>query len=136
MKPDNTRDRSNSSNRAAKAMSAIPAIGIVVAASLLLLSGLSTIGSYHSVLAQQAMPQGGGINANITAGEGYATTTTTGGAAGGNQSEARMHLEEVRTALQNNDTQGALMHLDIAINLLGSGGGTQGNMTSGAGLNK
>jgi hypothetical protein len=117
-------------------MSAIPAIGIVVAASLLLLSGLSTIGSYHSVLAQQAMPQGGGINANITAGEGNATTTTTGGAAGGNQSEARMHLEEVRTALQNNDTQGALMQLDIAINLLGSGGGTQGNMTSSAGLNK
>ena len=134
MKPDNTRDRSNSSNRAAKAMSAIPAIGIVVAASLLL-SGLSTIGSYHSVLAQQAMPQGGGINANITAEEGNATTTT-GGAAGGNQSEARMQLEEVRTALQNNDTQGALMHLDIAINLLGSGGGTQGNMTSSAGLNK
>ena len=134
MKPDNTRDRSNSSNRAAKAMSAIPAIGIVVAASLLL-SGLSTIGSYHSVLAQQAMPQGGGINANITAAEGNATTTT-GGAAGGNQSEARMQLEEVRTALQNNDTQGALMHLDIAINLLGSGGGTQGNMTSSAGLNK
>jgi hypothetical protein len=81
------------------------------------------------------MPQGGGINANITAGEGNATTTT-GGAAGGNQSEARMHLEEVRTALQNNDTQGALMQLDIAINLLGSGGGTQGNMTSSAGLNK
>src|SRR5215204_2205675 len=78
MKPDNTRDRSNSSNRAAKAMSAIPAIGIVVAASLLLLSGLSTIGSYHSVLAQQAMPQGGGINANITAGEGNATTTICG----------------------------------------------------------
>jgi hypothetical protein len=128
MKPDNTRDRSNSSNRAAKAMSAIPAIGIVVAASLLLLSGLSTIGSYHSVLAQQAMPQGGGINANITAGEGNATTTTTGGAAGGNQSEARMHLEEVRTALQNNDVQGAMMHLDLAMNLLG--GGTQGNMAS------
>ena len=134
MKPDNTSDRSNSSNRAAKVMSAIPAIGIVVAASLLL-SGLSTIGSYHSVLAQQAMPQGGGINANITAAEGNATTTT-GGAAGGNQSEARMHLEEVRTALQNNDTQGALMHLDIAINLLSSGGVTQGNMTSSAGLNK
>src|SRR5215212_3231601 len=126
MKPDNTRDRSNSSNRAAKAMSAIPAIGIVVAASLLLLSGLSTIGSYHSVLAQQAMPQGGGINANITAGEGNATTTS--GAAGGNQSEVLMHLEEVRTALQNNDIQGAMMHLDLAMNLLG--GGTQGNMTS------
>ena len=40
-----------------------------------------------------------------------------------------MHLEEVRKALQNNDVQGAMMHLDLAMNLL-SGGGTQGNMTS------
>jgi hypothetical protein len=43
-----------------------------------------------------------------------------------------MHLEEVRTALQNNDVQGAMMHLDLAMNLLGSGD-TQGNMTSTAG---
>ena len=134
MNPDG-RVKSNS-NRAAKAISGLPIAGIVVAASLLLLSGLSTIGSYHSVLAQQAMPQGGGINANITAGGGGNATTTNGGAAGGNQSEARMQLEEVRTALQNNDTQGALMHLDIAINLLGSGGGAQGNMTSTPGFNK
>src|SRR5215213_2158154 len=134
MNPGNRRDTSNN-NRRAKAIAAMPIAGIVVGVSLLL-SGLSVIGgSYHSVLAQQAMPQGGGINANITAGEGNATTTT-GGAAGGNQSEVLMHLEEVRTALQNNDTQGALMQLDIAINLLGSGGGTQGNMTSSAGLNK
>jgi hypothetical protein len=135
MNPDG-RVKSNS-NRAAKAISGLPIAGIVVAASLLLLSGLSTIGSYHSVLAQRAMPQGGGIYANITAGGGGGNaTTTTGGAAGGNQSEARMQLEEVRTALQNNDTQGALMHLDIAINLLGSGGGAQGNMTSTPGFNK
>jgi hypothetical protein len=40
-----------------------------------------------------------------------------------------MHLEEVRTALQNNDTQGALMHLDLAFNTLGGAAGTQGNMT-------
>jgi hypothetical protein len=40
-----------------------------------------------------------------------------------------MHLEEVRTALQNNDTQGALMHLDLAFNTLVGGAGTQGNMT-------
>ena len=45
-----------------------------------------------------------------------------------NSSEVRMHLEEVRTALQNNDIQGALMHLDLALNQLG--GGTEGNMTS------
>jgi hypothetical protein len=58
---------------------------------------------------------------------GNATITT--GAAGGTQSEVIMHLEEVCTALQNNDIQGALMHLDLAMNLLG-GGGAQGNMTS------
>jgi hypothetical protein len=39
-----------------------------------------------------------------------------------------LHLEEVRKALQNNDVQGAMMHLDLAMNLLG--GSTQGNMTS------
>ena len=63
----------------------------------------------------------------MTQGGGNATTTT--GAAVGNQAEVMMHLEEVRTALQNNDIQGAMIHLDLAMNLLG-GGGTQGNMTS------
>jgi hypothetical protein len=62
----------------------------------------------------------------MTEGGGNATITT--GAAGGTQSEVIMHLEEIRTALQNNDIQGAMMHLDLALNLLG--GGTQGNMTS------
>jgi len=35
-------------------------------------------------------------------------------------------------ALQNNDTQGAMMYLDIALSALGvgGGGGTQGNMTT------
>jgi len=116
MNPDNTIDMSNS-NRAARAIHAIPIAGIVVAVTLLL-SGLSTVGSYHSVLAQQQnMTQAGG--GNVT------------GAAGANQSEVMMHLEEVRTALQNNDIQGAMMHLDLAMNLLG--GGAQGNMTSTAG---
>jgi hypothetical protein len=114
MNPDNRRDKRSNNNRTAKAIAAMPIAGIVVAASLLL-SGLSVVDSYHSALAQQ----------NMTGGGGNATTT---GAAGGNQSEVRLHLEEVRTALQNNDIQGALMHLDLALNLLG--GGTQGNMTS------
>jgi hypothetical protein len=63
----------------------------------------------------------------MTGGGGNATST---GAAGGNQttSEVMLHLEEVRKALQNNDVQGAMMHLDLAMNVLG--GGTQGNMTS------
>jgi hypothetical protein len=115
MNSNNKRDKDNS-NKAAKAISAVPIAGIVVAVTLML-SGLSTMGNYHSVFAQQ----------NMTQGAGNATTTT--GAAGGNQGEVMMHLEEVRTALQSNDVQGAMMHLDLAMSLLG-GGGTQGNMTS------
>jgi hypothetical protein len=103
----------------------MPKAGIVVAASLLL-SGLSVIGgSNHSVLAQQNMTEGGEGNATTTGATGGNATT---GATGGNQLEVIMHLEEVRTALQNNDIQGAMMHLDLALNVLGSG--TQGNMTS------
>jgi hypothetical protein len=111
MNPDNRRDKRSNNNRTAKAIAAMHMAGIVVAASMLL-SGLSVVGSYHSVLAQQNMTGGGNV------------TTTTGGV---NQSEVRLHLEEVRTALQNNDIQGALMHLDLALNLLGS------NMTTSAG---
>jgi hypothetical protein len=81
-----------------------------------MLSGLALISSsYQSAIAQQQ---------NMTGGGGNATTS----AAGGNQSEVMLHLEEVRKALQNNDVQGAMMHLDLAMNLLG--GGTQDNMTS------
>lgn len=119
MNPDNRRDKSNN-NRTAKAISAMPIAGILVAAPLLL-SGLSLVSSYQPAIAQQEMTGGGG---NATT----ALNVTTAG--GGNQSssEVRMHLEEVRTALQNNDIQGALMHLDLALNQLG--GGTEGNMTS------
>ena len=137
MNPDNRR---GNNNRTAKKIDTMRIAGIVVATSLLL-SGLSVIGNYNSVLAQQNITEGGtrptgvgGTTDNATtttmggtAQGGNATTTTTGGA-GGNQSEVRLHLEEVRTALQNNDIQGALMHLDLALNVLGAG--TQGNMTS------
>ena len=138
MNPDNRR---GNNNRTAKKIDTMRIAGIVVATSLLL-SGLSVIGNYNSVLAQQNITEGGtrptgvgGTTDNATtttmggtAQGGNATTTTTTGAAGGNQSEVRLHLEEVRTALQNNDIQGALMHLDLALNVLGAG--TQGNMTS------
>ena len=138
MNSDNKRDKDNS-NKAAKAISAIPIAGIVVAVTLML-SGLSISGSYHSVFAQQQNMTQGGENATTTTGAmGGNATTTTGamggnatGAAVGNQAEVMMHLEEVRTALQNNDVQGAMIHLDLAMNLLG-GGGTQSNMTSTAG---
>jgi hypothetical protein len=111
MNPDSRKDKSKN-NRIAKAIDAMPIAGIVVAA-LLVLPGLSIVGNYHSALAQQNMTEGGG-------------NATTGG---GSQSEVMMHLDEVRKALQNNDNQGAMMHLDLAMNLL-RGGSTQGNTTS------
>ena len=119
MNPDSRKDRSKN-NRTAKAIDAMPIAGIVVAA-LLVLPGLSIVGSsYHSALAQPYTPGGGGTP--TTGGGGNATT------GGGSQSEIMMHLDEVRKALQNNDNQGAMMHLDLAMNLLR--GGTQGNTTS------
>jgi hypothetical protein len=81
----------------------------------------------------------GGDGATSTTATGNATTTsttnaTTAGqtAGGGNQStsEGIMHIEQARMALQNNDTQGAMMQLDLALNALGGGGDTQGSMTS------
>jgi hypothetical protein len=123
MSTDNRGNRRNkNNNRSAKAIDAMPIAGIVVAA-ILVLSGLSMVGSYHPAFAQQNMTGGGG--GNVTTAGGNATTT---GAAAGNQTEVIMHLEEVRTALQNNDIQGAMLHLDLALNLLGAT--TQGNVTS------
>jgi hypothetical protein len=101
MNPDSRKDKSKN-NRTAKAIDAMPIAGIVVAA-LLVLPGLSIVGgNYHSALAQPYTPPGVGGNA------------PTGG---GSQSEIMMHLGEVRKALQNNDVQGAMMHLDLAMNL-------------------
>jgi len=114
MNPDNRRKDKSNNKRTSKAIAAMPIAGIVVAASLML-SGLALISSYQPAIAQQQ---------NMTGGGGNATTS----AAGGNQSEVMLHLEEVRKALQNNDVQGAMMHLDLAMSLLG--GSTQGNMTS------
>jgi hypothetical protein len=99
---------------------AIPMAGILAAAALL--SGLSLIGTNApTVLAQQKMTDTTGTS---TIGGGEATTIDGEGGAGGNQSttisEAIMHLQEARTALQNNDTQGAMMELDIALNVLGN----------------
>ena len=120
MNPDNRRkDKRDKNNRTAKAIAAMPIAGIVVTASLLL-SGLALISNYQPVIAQQQnMTGGGGGNA-----------TSTGAAGGASQSEVMMHLEEVRKALQNNDVQGAMMHLDLAMNLLSGGGSAQGNMTT------
>ena len=108
-------------NERAKPMAGIAMTGMIIITALLL-SGLSLIGNYSQpAMAQQQNVTGGGGGEN-------ATTTT---AAGGNQSETRFHIEEALTALQNNDTQSALTHLDLALNTLGGTGGTAGNVTTG-----
>jgi hypothetical protein len=110
-----------------KATVALPMAGAIVTAALLL-SGVFLISSYQqpAIAQEQNMTEGGG---GILEG-GNATDAT--GAAGGNQSEVRTNLEQARMALQNNDTQGAMMYLDMALSALGGGaaGGTQGNTTS------
>ena len=115
---------SDNNVRGTKATAAIPMAGAIVTAALLL-SGLSLITSYQPVIAQQNMTGGG--NATSTMG-GNATTAGGGGGANQSTSDVRMNIEQARMALQNNDTQGARMYLDMALSALG--GGTQSNMTN------
>jgi hypothetical protein len=120
MSPDSRKDKSKNNRRTAKAIDAMPIAGIVVAA-LLVLPGLTIVGSsYNSASAQPYTPPGGGTP--TTGGGGNATTGGGGNATtgGGSQSELMFHLGEVRKALQNNDVQGAMMHLDVAMNLGGN----------------
>jgi len=117
--------------RRTKATAAIPMAGAIVTAALLL-SGLSLITSYQPVIAQENMTGGGGAtttdNATSTTGGNATTATNAGGGANQSTSDVRTNIEQARTALQNNDTQGARMYLDMALSALG--GGTQSNMTS------
>jgi hypothetical protein len=121
----NPRSEINDNNKKdrTKATAAIPMVGAIVTATLLL-SGLSLISSYQQPVIAQQQNMTGGAGGNATTAGGNATT------AGVNQTtlEVRMHLEEVRTALQNDDTETALLHLDLALNALG------GNMTTTAGV--
>ena len=123
-KDDGTHHNKNNNDGRTKGIAApITMAGIVVAAALL--SGLFSINSYYQpAIAQQQNMTGGAAGGNATT-----------GAAGGNMSEVRLQIEEARTALQNNDTQGAMMNLDLALNTLGGAAGAQGNMTSTAGGN-
>ena len=124
-KNDGIRHNKNNNNdgRTKGIAAAITMSGMVVAAALL--SGLFSINSYYQpAIAQQQNMTGGAAGGNATT-----------GAAGGNMSEVRLQIEEARTALQNNDTQGAMMNLDLALNTLGGAAGAQGNMTSTAGGN-
>ena len=66
---------------------------------------------------------------NATMATNATTVTNATSAGGGNQStsEVIMHIEQACIAAQNNDTQGVLMNLNLALNALG------GNMTTTAG---
>ena len=140
----------NHSKGRTKAKAAIPMIGAIVTTALLLL-GLSFISSsYPPAIAQQqdmttngggggGVTTDGGTEGGTTGGAtpqgGNATTTTAaeGAGEGGNDSlsQIRMHIEAIRTALQNNDTQGAMLHLELADNALGGAGVLQvSNMTA------
>jgi hypothetical protein len=136
----------NYSKDRTKATGAIPMVGAIVTAALLL-SGLSLICScYQPAIAQQQdMTTGGGGATTDSGTEGGTTggatpqggnaTTTAGGAGGGGEndslSQIRMHVEEARTALQNNDTQGVMMHLDLIYNAVGGAGVLEvSNMTA------
>ncbi len=90
---------------------------------------------------------GGGTTGGIITGSGTTTggaattgttnatsTTSTSGGGGGNQSttsEVGLHIEEACMALQTGDTQGALMHLDLALNALAGGAGIRGGNITG-----
>lgn len=133
-------DNNGNNNRTTKAIAAaIPMAGIVVAAAFL--SGVvSVTHSYQTAIAQVASQPPllniTGIDPNATTGgvdtqSSSACAPTQTGGAGGNQSttsEVRLHIEEACMALQNNDTQSVLMHLNLALNALG--GGAEGNMTT------
>jgi hypothetical protein len=135
----------NHSKDRTKATGAIPMVGAIVTAALLL-SGLSLIcSSYQPAIAQQQdMTTGGGGATTDSGTEGGTTggatpqggnaTTTAGGAGGGENdslSQIRMHVEEARKALQNNDTQGVMMHLDLIYNAVGGAGVLEvSNMTA------
>src|SRR5215208_4191660 len=125
---DGNDNNDNNNNRTAKAIAAIPMASIVVAAAFL--SGLSLINSYHPAMAQN-MSGNATTNATTTGGSssaataGNASTTTNATSAieggGGNQStsEVREYIEAACMAAQNNDTQGVLMQLNLALNSLG-----------------
>jgi hypothetical protein len=122
-----------------KPMAADIVMGGAIVIAAILLSGLTLIVGYQqSVLAQEqqqqnmtsisAAPGGGvGMTGGATQGENEAIT---GGAQGNDSmSEVRMQLKEAQTALQNKDIQGALMHLDLAVNAFVGTSGAEMNMT-------
>ena len=114
------RDGNNNSSRRTKAIAAIPMAGILVAAGLLSGLALASTSLSQVAIAQNLTAGGGATNATM------GTNATTAGGGGGNQSavsEATMHINEAMSAAQSGDMQGVMMHLRLALNVLG-------NMTS------
>jgi hypothetical protein len=76
-----------------------------------------------------ATTMGGGGDANATADN--ATTTTAGGGIGVSTSTSEVidFIEQACIALEVGDTEGALIQLNLALDELRGGGGTQGNTT-------
>jgi len=66
-------------------------------------------------------------DANATTGN--ANATTGGGVVSPSTSEVRDHIEQACIALEVGDIEGALMQLNLALDALGGGSGTQGNNT-------
>jgi hypothetical protein len=79
----------------------------------------------QSGTAQTVIPVGQQLASATEGGTTGGNATTVG--TGGNQSDLRMNLEQALMALQNNDTQSAMMYLDMALSGLG------GNATTTAG---
>jgi hypothetical protein len=73
---------------------------------------------------------GGGGDANATA-DNATTTTTAGGGIGVSTSTSEVidFIEQACIALEVGDTEGALIQLNLALDELRGGGGTQGNTT-------
>jgi hypothetical protein len=167
MSVQNGMNHNNNSNntkwRTTRPTAVLPMMATLVSAAILL-SGLSLVsnGSYQSAIAQQqniTTGSGGsvsaiGTNNSTTAAGGTAQggndTTSSGGLAGSNQStsDLRTSIEQARAALQSNDTQSAIMYLDMALSAASGGvetgsgtttssnaavGGSGGNATSTAG---
>ncbi|MFL6512170.1 MAG: hypothetical protein ACJ70X_04425 [Nitrososphaera sp.] len=141
-----TNDSNNSDEKRTTRPTAVLSMVATLVSAAILLSGLSLIsnGNYQSAIAQQQnTTEGNGGGASVVSGNNASSTNggatpsgnamyISGGPAGSNQStsELRTNIEQARTALQSNDTQSAMMYLDMALSVAGGGGAAEGNITS------
>ena len=124
MNPHNGINDNNKKDRT-KAIAAIPMMGAIVTAALLL-SGLSLISSYQPAIAQQNTTEGGGATTGGTA-AGNATNAT----AAGNATNATAAGNA--TNMTTTGTEGGGGVLEGIFGGGGEGGGTGGGGTGGGG---